>query len=90
MRNEQRCIDEAVKRANEKIAEVARSPNASGNQRLQAIDAEREQNLSLCKAEADRANEELSAREQADYEQQAREQNAHLTMLRLIATPPPH
>jgi hypothetical protein len=87
--SEQQCMDQAVKRAHDEIAQFGQTPDASVGQGIQAIDAERDHNLSLCKAAANRANEELSAREQAEYQQLAREENARLTMLRLIATPPP-
>jgi hypothetical protein len=86
---EQQCMDAAVSRANDAYAQILRTPDASNAQRVQAVKAQRYQDLTKCKAEADNANEKISAGERAEYERQAQEENDRATMLRLIATPQP-
>jgi hypothetical protein len=78
---EQQCMDAAVKRANDEFSQIVATPDASSEQRVKNIRVQRSHDLSKCKAEADHENEELSAREQAEYERQAQEQNDRATVL---------
>jgi hypothetical protein len=86
---ERQCMDAAIKRANDEFSQIAASRDASSAQRVQAVKVQRSQDLAKCKAEADHENEELSSREQAEYERRAREENDRAVLLWLETSPTP-
>lgn len=86
---ERQCMDAAINRANDEFSQIAATRDASSEQRVQAVKVQRSQDLSKCKVEADHENEELSSREQAEYERQAREENDRATLLWLETSPTP-
>jgi hypothetical protein len=86
---EQQCMDAAVNRANDQLSQIAPTTDASSEQRAHAVKVQRSQDLFKCKAAAEHENEELSSREQVEYERQGHEENDRAIMLWLIASPPP-
>ncbi len=85
---EQRCIEAATKRANDELSKLEKTQDQDGGEQILAINQQRSQQLSKCEAEADHKNEILAAREQAEYEREAREENSRAIMMSVIASQP--
>lgn len=85
---EQQCIQAATRRANDDLSKLGATKDKEDGQQILAINQRRSQELSQCEAEADHENEELSAREQAEYEREAEEEKAHAAMVSVIASQP--
>ena len=71
----------ATKRANDDLSKLEMTKDRKDGQQMLAINQRRSQELSQCEAEADHENEELSARQQAEYERETEEEKAHATMI---------
>jgi hypothetical protein len=87
---ERQCINETVLRSNEQIAQIATTPDAFTEARTETAKNDRDREVSECKTNADRENAELSARERADYAEQARLGHDQATLMMILtASRPP-
>jgi hypothetical protein len=86
---EQQCMDAAVNRANDEFSQIVATPDGLSEDRVRAVNAQRSHDFSKCKLEADREKTKLSAREQAEYESQAREESNRGLILWVEHSPPP-
>ena len=85
---EQNCIEAATRSANDDLSKLETTKEKEDGQQIIVINQRRSQELSQCEAEADHKNEELAAREQAEYEREAQEEKARATMITVIASQP--
>ncbi len=86
--SERQCIEAATKRANDERSKLETTHDKESGQQILVINQRRSQELSQCESVADQENEELSAREQAEYEREAQEEKARATMISVIASQP--
>lgn len=82
-RREQRCVDMAVNRSNEKIAAT---PDSRGAERTHQAGAERDRELSKCTTTADREKEELSTRERSEYQGAAEQEHDRTRLMSILTT----
>jgi hypothetical protein len=82
-------MDAAVNRANDEFFQIVATPDGLSEDRVQAVNAQRSHDFSKCTLEADREKTKLYAREQAEYESQAREESNRGLILWVEHSPPP-
>jgi hypothetical protein len=81
--HERQCIDATIIRSNDQIAAIT-DRAANTGLLMQIMTNERDTELAECKANAEREEEQLSARQRVEYERQAtdeRERNAFMMIL---------
>ncbi len=78
-RREAQCENAAAKRGADEIARVA--PDASAQSRKSSAEDERDREISRCRAEADRANDQLSASERAEYELEGQQERDRAALM---------
>lgn len=85
---EHQCIDAAVTRSNGQLARItpASDPGSNAGVRRQRVSNDRERELAKCKATADREQDELSARERAEYQRQAEEERSRSSLMSILTT----
>jgi hypothetical protein len=85
--HEHQCVHEALARSSEQTARIASTPDPAANagDRMQMIANDRDRELAKCKAAAKREEDELSARERAEYQRQA-EQERQQSLMSILTT----
>jgi hypothetical protein len=86
IRRRQRCIDEAVKRTNDRIARLPAESDVSAQPAIQKVRARGNEEIANCSTDAKRESDELDSSERAQYElsaQQERDRSARMTTLTL-------
>jgi hypothetical protein len=86
--SEQQCIAAATERARDELSKLETTQDKESGQQILAINQRRSQELSQCEVDADHENDEVAAREQAEYEHEAREEHERATMISVIASQP--
>jgi hypothetical protein len=86
---EQRCVRQAVNRSNDQIAQIEATPDALTSSQTQRAKDDRDRAVSECSANADREKAQLSARERAEYESQAREERDRAGLMTILITSRP-
>ena len=89
---ERQCIRAAVISRNNQIAQITAipDPNADTAVRTQMVANDRQRELSKCKANADRQEDELAARERAEYESRAKDERERNSLMMILTTSLPH
>jgi hypothetical protein len=82
--SEKRCIDEAQVRSRDKMAGMAASPDASVESQPQEADRDRE--ISQCRAWADQENANIAEQERNEYELQAQQERSRALFMAVITT----
>lgn len=85
---ERQCISATVTRSNDQMAQIASSsdPPANAGIRIQMVANDRDRELAKCKATAEREENDLSARERAEYQRQAKEERERSSLLSILTT----
>ncbi|MGO9062522.1 MAG: hypothetical protein ACLQU2_34935 [Candidatus Binataceae bacterium] len=87
---ERECKDGVEKRTNDELAPMRVIADASTDSRIKAANERKQRQLAMCKADAERANDELSAQERAQYEGEEQEQRDRAALVRTLLTSRPH
>ncbi len=82
------CKEEVEKRSKDEIARITASPDASTQKRTEVAESERESGLSRCKADADRATDELSSTQRSEYGRRAQEERDRSSLMMIFMTRP--
>ena len=74
--------------SNNQIAQITviPDPNADTGARTQTVANDRQRELSNCKANADREEDQLSARERAEYQSQAKDERERNSLMMILTT----
>lgn len=85
---ERQCISATVTRSNNQVARIASSSDPPGNAgiRIQMVANDRDREVAKCKATAEREDNDLSARERAEYQRQAKEQRERNSLMSILTT----
>jgi hypothetical protein len=85
---EQQCINATVIRSNDQIARIAATgdPDPHTGLQTQMVTNDRDRELSECKANAEREEEQLSARERAEYRSQANDERERNALMPILTT----
>jgi septal ring factor EnvC (AmiA/AmiB activator) len=88
---ERQCIRATVTRSNDQLARIAATPEPNGHTELrtQMVTNDRDRELSECKANAEREEEQLSARERAEYESRAKDERERNALMMILTTSQP-
>ena len=85
---EHQCIRATVTRSNDQIARIASTSDPTENDgvRMQMVANERDRELAKCKATTEREEDEVSARERAEYQRQAKEERERNSLMSILTT----
>jgi hypothetical protein len=85
---ERQCIRATVIQSNDQIAQIAAThdPNADTELLTQMVTNDRDRELSECKAAAQREEEQLAARERAEYANQAKDESERNALMMILTT----
>jgi hypothetical protein len=86
---ERRCEDGAASRTGDEIARIRIGHEPFAEEHVRLAQDEGEQELSQCKANADREKEELSSQERSEYELQGREERERSSLMMVLTTSRP-
>jgi hypothetical protein len=84
------CKDGVEKRTNDDLARMGATADASTDSRMKAANERKQRQLAMCKAEAERASDELSAQDRAEYEREEQEERDRAALVRTLLTSRPH
>jgi len=83
---EQQCVSQVVNRTNDQIAQIdATRDGLTASQTHKAKD-DRDREVSECRTNAEREKAELSARERAEYEDQAQQAHDRSALMMILTT----
>ena len=85
---EHQCILATVVRSNDQIVRIASTFDliANAGVLIQTVAKDRDRELAKCKATANREEDELSARERAEYERQAKQERERNSLMSTLTT----
>jgi hypothetical protein len=86
---EKQCVSKALARSRDELARMTATPAASAGLQTQQHDAERDREISECRATADNENAEISEQERNEYERQAQEERDRASLMAILTTSKP-
>jgi hypothetical protein len=86
---EQQCVRQAVNHANDQIVQIDSTHDALTASRTQQANNDRDRKVSECRNNADREDTQLSARERAEYEDQAQQAHDRTALMMILTTSRP-
>ena len=89
-RREQHCMEIATSKTSDEIARIRSAQEPTADEEILIAKDQGKRELQRCKEEADRAKEELSSRERAEYQQQGEEERQRSSLMMMLTTSRPH
>lgn len=87
---ERECKERAKKQAHDELVQTNAVANPQAESRMKLANERMKQRLEMCKADAARANNELSEEERAEYQSQEQEARDHAALVRSLLASPVH
>ena len=88
LERERQCTDAALLRSNEQLTRIGATDDSRGQTSLtaQTVANDRDHQLSECKANAEREEEQLSAHERAEYTNRAKDELERESLMTILTT----
>ncbi len=87
---EQHCMEIATSKTSDEVARIRSAQEPTADEEILIAKDQGKRELQRCKEEADRAKEELSSRERAEYQQQGEEERQRSSLMMMLTTSRPH
>jgi len=87
---ERACKDSVENRATEQLTQTGASPNDFTESRMMSANEQKHRQLSQCRADAQRATDELFSKGRTEYESQAQEERDRSALMMTLTTSRPH